>query len=118
MADDWGRVAAALNDRIAELKLTKAEVQDRAGVSQKTLDRYLAGEPIVRPDKARGICKALGWSSRSIDLLRAGGEAEVLGEPGSDRDYDDRLTRVEESVAEILRLLQERGIGRGGNGRA
>lgn len=69
VAKDWTRVATRLQARIAELKLSKAEVIRRSGVSQKSLDGYLAGEPIVRPDKGRGLCDALRWTHDSIDAI-------------------------------------------------
>lgn len=108
MADDWGRVAKALNARIADLKLSKAEVIRRSGVSQKSLDGYLDGDPIVRPDKARGLCDALRWSRRSIDLLREGGDPEVLPEPDPvvERrisELESRAARTEEAIDRLLR---------------
>lgn len=76
--DDWQRVGEAITARINELSLTKAEVIEASGVSDKTLAGYMAGQRIARADKRRNLCAALGWTRDSIDRILAGGEPEVL----------------------------------------
>lgn len=92
---DWKRVGRYVTQRIDDLRLTKAEVQRRAGVSDKTLSRYMAGEPIVRVDKERELCQALGWTSDSVRRIGAGEEPVEL-----DAD-DERLTRLEGRVDRV-----------------
>lgn len=75
MTPDWERVGEAIERRRQELRLSKAEVQRRANVSQPTLDGYLAGAPIRWASKIRGICDALEWTPDSIERLAAGGDA-------------------------------------------
>lgn len=112
MAADWRRVAAAIEARIADLQLTKAEVIRRSGISQKSLDGYLAGEPIVRADKARGLCDALRWTRGSIDSILMGGEPTELAEP--DPELVARISslesRADQTEKAVDRLLRAAGI--------
>lgn len=73
-SERWGAVADAIRSRMKELRVTKAEVIRASKISDKTLDGYLAGRPIKREDKARGLCIALQWSLDSIDRILAGDE--------------------------------------------
>lgn len=102
---NWRRVGGAVRERMEELKLSKAEVQRLSGVSAKTLDGYLAGEPIVRPDKARGLASALGWTLDSFDRL-ARGEAAQEAAGGGDPAVVDRLTRLEKRFDQFEELLR------------
>jgi hypothetical protein len=96
---NWPAVAAALNERIDELAVTKAELIRKSGVSFKTLDGYLNGEPIQRRDKRRDLCIALGWTTDSIDRILQGLEPS-LAAPESDV-LGDRIDSVEQAVREI-----------------
>jgi transcriptional regulator with XRE-family HTH domain len=53
-----------IRTRRKELGLTIEDAADRAGIGTKTWCRYEAGESI-RTDKAKGLCKALKWTSLS-----------------------------------------------------
>lgn len=109
---DWQRVGRYISDRMATLKLTKAEVIDRSGVSHKTLDRYLAGEPIVRGDKARDLCTALGWTVDSIDRIAAGGEPVLAShdEPSVRQEIAELRARFDTFEA-LLRSMLDRANG-------
>lgn len=69
---DWLRVGQAIEARMKQLRLHKAELQRRARISDKTLNGYLRGAPIVREDKQWALCAALKWSPDSIDRILAG----------------------------------------------
>ena len=79
--DRWALVGRALERRIRELGMTKAEVIRVSGVSFKSLAAYLEGAPIVRPDKARGLARALRWPPDAIDRLLAGEDPATFDEP-------------------------------------
>lgn len=71
--DGWTAVAHHLARRIFdELVWTKAEVVDASGVTIKSLNRYLEGEPITRVDKRRDLGKALWGRPDAIDRIRRG----------------------------------------------
>lgn len=72
----WALVAAAIERRMSELRLTKAELSRRSGVSEPTLAGYLRGSPIRRRDKRWELCLALEWTPDSVDRLLDGGEAK------------------------------------------
>lgn len=99
--DDWQRVGKAVNDRFVALRLTKAELIERSGVSFKTLSGYLEGEPIRRVDKRRDLARALGWTIDSIDR-------SLDGLPPIDQDALDAVHQerawVDHHLAELLRI--------------
>lgn len=100
MADDWQRVGRAIAQRIATLSLSKAEVIRRSGVSDKTLTGYIDGQPIVRADKRRQLCEALGWTPDSIDALLAGGDPVLAG------GDDDELAQLRAEIAELRAIVE------------
>jgi hypothetical protein len=59
---------------MTDARITRAELVRASGVSGKTIDAYVAGAPIVRADKLRDLSRGLGWTTDSIDRIRAGGE--------------------------------------------
>jgi transcriptional regulator with XRE-family HTH domain len=54
-------LASAIRDRRVFLNLSIEEAATKAGVGPKSWSRYESGGAI-RHDKARGVCRALGWS--------------------------------------------------------
>jgi transcriptional regulator with XRE-family HTH domain len=107
-AADWAAVGRRLRSRINDLKLTKAEVSRLSGISPKTLTGYMDGEPIVRRDKERSLCRAVDWSDDSIERLRRGEEPIAVArqpEPAADGDLAARLTELERWRAEWEPIL-------------
>jgi transcriptional regulator with XRE-family HTH domain len=105
----WLRVGEAIRQRVVDLALSKAEVIRRSDVSDKTLTGYMRGEPIVRADKRRRLCEALGWSPESIDLILNGGEPELV-EPSQDQRLDaveERLAVVEAQIGDVSSRVDE-----------
>lgn len=107
--DRWRTVGKAVAARMDELGLTKAELIRRSGVSQKTLDAYLDGQPIVRVDKKRGLCEALRWMPNSIDRLLAGEDpVSISAEPSlSELELTERVKALEEQNARIRAALAQ-----------
>jgi transcriptional regulator with XRE-family HTH domain len=103
VAENWTRVGEFIAARMRAIPMTKAELQRRSGVSQKTLDGYLAGQPIVLASKKRGLCDALRWSRDSVDLIAGGGEPVPL--PDLDPELDRRLSALETQMAELVELV-------------
>lgn len=100
--EQWERVGQAIADRIDQLGLTKAAVQKRANVSDKTLSGYIAGAPVRRVDKKRALALALQWSPDAIDRIYDGAEPEELA---IERLPDD-------SLQSELQLLQAQILDR------
>lgn len=104
---NWERVGRAIEDRINELGLTKAQVIRRSRVSDKTLNDYIAGQPIIRADKAAGLAAALGWTRDSFDRLARGESAqEVGGTSEAVPGIVDRIARLEERFDQFEELLR------------
>lgn len=100
----WRRVGDAIAERVAKLKLTKAELIRASGVSDKTLNGYLAGQPIKRADKARELCAALGWTPDSIDRLLAGKPAIVAADL---EGVQQVLATAQEDLDQVLAELSD-----------
>jgi transcriptional regulator with XRE-family HTH domain len=127
-SNEWALVADILNRRIAALHLSSAELSRRSGISPKSLQRYLRGEPIVRTDKKAALSSALGWTPGSINRLLNGlppatitydpdspAELRPLSERLAELDVDidaaDRLsqrTRLLDDIARVAELLAAR----------
>lgn len=115
MADDvhdaaWTKVGQRLQQRIfEELRLSKAEFIRLSGITSKTLDGYLAGRPIIRADKARALCDAVGWTQDSLDRIRRDEEPVVVNGSSDDPSGGDesRLDAVERQVAEALQFIAD-----------
>jgi hypothetical protein len=106
-ADRWTSVGAAIEGRRKTLRITKAELIRLAGVSDKTLAGYIAGQPIVREDKTRGIEVALQWPAGTVALLARG---ELLpGDAVSMRTGERTAGQAETVNADALDSY-ERGI--------
>lgn len=102
----WDLVGEAIARRIEDLGLTKAEVIRTSGVSAKTLDGYLAGEPIVRPDKRRGISDALGWTRDSIARVLAGDEPLEIGQVAPSTGAQEAWTAVQDELAALRKQVE------------
>ncbi|MGY3517728.1 helix-turn-helix domain-containing protein [Micromonospora sp. PTRAS2] len=77
-------LAAAIRERRVALNLSIEEAAAKAGVGAKSWSRYESGGAI-RQDKARGVCRALGWSKLPGD------------EKNPDHPADDWLREVDHS---------------------
>lgn len=107
------RLAACMDTRREDLRLTWAEVAKKAGVSRETLRQIRNGEGEIRPLTRRGIEDALGWAPGSITAILAGGEPTLAGaskdegrtrdEPGAEHEDDDLLTPEERRLIERVR---------------
>lgn len=96
----WDLVARAIAGRMADLGLTKAELSRASNISDTSLTKYLRGEPIVRRDKQRDLCRALEWEPGSIERILSGKDpdpSELYGIDGTD-------------LMSVLRLMEYRSI--------
>lgn len=113
----WDLVATAIKQRMAALRLTKAELSRRSDISEPTLTGYLRGEPVRRQDKQWALCDALGWTPESITDLLAGGHPTIANGNGADdlmsftraevEAFAGRLERLESSVNELTSAMSE-----------
>ena len=99
--EDWSRVGVALTARVQALAVTKAELLRASGLSQTTLDGYLAGAPRTkyRADKVRDLCIAVGWTSDSIERILQG-EEPVLGTEGWRAGFEQKFNELRQQAIE------------------
>lgn len=113
--DRWALVGAAIDARRVALSMTKAELIRAAKVSDKTLDGYISGRPIVREDKARELLVALSWPADAFDRIAAGEDLTEWGGAALSTSAELRLTaelhelraRYDALAAEVRSLRAE-----------
>lgn len=119
------RLAAHMDSRREDLRLTWAEVASLAGVSRETLRQIRTGEGEIRPLTRRGIEDALQWASGSIAIILDGGEPTPREEgpsappeqpPGEDLTPFERriLAEMAEMRSELQQIRDERRGEQGG----
>lgn len=111
---EWEVVGQAIEQRMSELGLTKAQMLRAAGLSDKTLKGYLEGRPIRRADKAAAITSALHWPPEALDrILR--GEPPMAGQRDGESDavaraeaqYRDAAAAVTAEEARLAQLAMQ-----------
>jgi predicted transcriptional regulator len=109
-------MAEAIERRRVELGLSPGDFAKAAGVTTQGLQPLRKG---VRKDyqlklKA-GAARALGWTSDSIDRLLAGQDPIELpnGQPATEDKIEAALNLMNDRLAEVIRLLEQRERGGG-----
>ena len=97
------QLAAAINQRIAKMGMSKTEVARRAHVSPSLLHKTLGGQHKMSEDSARKLDVALGWPTGTLlAILEHGADppVDLLSDP-------DRLQHLESEFAELRRDVVE-----------
>ena len=101
MAEDWAAVASAIDDRLAQLRVTQMEVATRARISLTTL-RELPRDTAcanARPQTLSALSEALDWGADYLTKVLSGDNAR----PHADEERDPVL----KSLASIERELSQ-----------
>lgn len=110
----WEAVAAAVKARREELGLTQEQAAAASDGAVSTANWSVlerAGRTNYRTGTLRGVCRVLGWSRRSIELVLEGKRPEVewdgtRSEPEPDidvRDLERRVVALERWQAQVRR---------------
>lgn len=101
--ENWGRLAEFVAQRMNELDLTQAQIQQRGGPSPAKVREVTSRRTTtMSPSKRRDLERALDWRSGSIDAILAGGDP-TAAETGL-RNLDDDLTRLTVEIERLGRL--------------
>lgn len=116
--EDWQAVAAALNERMAALRIGQQELAQRSGVSVSTLRQvqHGAGRRVQNKTLA-AISRSLDWPEDHLTavLLRAGQQPAAVEPGGEDRvmsalhAIEQRLREVSDRLVELERAVTSRG---------
>lgn len=111
--EGWDRVAEVIRG-LTKNAATMAEKAALLGVSDHTVRKLEAGEPVVHATPRRQLANNLGWPLDALDRIRAGEDpadfaVPVEIEPSAAEELNERLSAVESSLAEIKAHL---GIGK------
>lgn len=109
---DWGRLAAAVLEGMARRNYaTKSAFMKASGLTNKTLDLVLAGEP-VSDRTLRRVELALDWPPLTADKILDGGLPSGRGPLGRVREYFVRVEseREQELLERYRQYLREAGI--------
>lgn len=106
--DDWTAVAAALNARVAALRMTQQELASRSGVSPATIREIQHNH---RPRKRYGrtlaaLSEALQWPAEYLDDVLAGRSPEAAGR--SAQGDDDQVLHELRAIREELQGIKQR----------
>jgi transcriptional regulator with XRE-family HTH domain len=106
--DDWAAVAAALNARVAALRMTQQELASRSGVSPATIREIQHNH---RPRKRYGrtlaaLSEALQWPAEYLDDVLVGRSSEATGR--SAQGDDDQVLQALRAIREELQGIKQR----------
>ncbi|MGD9525194.1 helix-turn-helix domain-containing protein [Pseudonocardia sp.] len=103
--EDWDAVARAIQDRLAQTRMTQMDVASRAQVSITTLRelQHNLSPRRRRPQTLAAVSEALGWPSGYLDQVLRGEQVE----PHPDEVTDPVLDALN-GVETELRDLRER----------
>lgn len=112
MTEDWGAVARAINQRMAELGMNQRELTERSQVS-KAIVGELQNNTVQRRRSERtleALSVALDWHTSHLHAVLTGRRPPQVGEPAArDDDVPGRLAVIEHQLREIMDRLG--GIG-------
>ena len=98
--EDWGAVAAVVNERMAARRVGQQELAQLSGVSVSTLRQVQHGAGRrVQNKTLTAISRALGWPDDHLSVIL------LNSSPGPRRTVDPHAVRSSES-AETLRRLE------------
>lgn len=97
--EDWGRVARAVEARLAELRMDRSALARAAEVDRKTVDNFLDRGMKPRTNKRGGYEAALAWGWGSMLTVARGGDPDVW--PA------DPVERMHEAARRLERDRQE-----------
>jgi transcriptional regulator with XRE-family HTH domain len=99
---DWRVARPRIQQRMAELRLSAADLARASGLSDKHVRRLLNGDDMTVPRDQTlwALCDALRWTPHSIDRILAGGEPteaeDVTGEVSLTELFARRIGQMEE----------------------
>lgn len=104
MDQDWDAVADAITKRLHELGMRQRDLADKADVGLSTVQELASNwKPRRRNSKVlAAISEALGWPPGKLAAI-ARGEEETAPE-----SVEERLSKVEAAIVEILNRLDHR----------
>lgn len=111
MTEDWAAVAAAINQRMAELGLRQRELIERSQVS-KTAVREIQHNTVQRRRSARtleALSTALAWHPQHLTAVLEQRRPPQAGDPivVSDNDVPGRLASIERRLSTISDQLDD-----------
>ena len=115
----WGVARSRIIARMAELRLSAADLARASGLSEKHVRRLLNGDDITVPRDQTlwALCDALKWTADSIDLILDGGEPVAVidesGEVSRSETLARRLAEIEEVATTGLVTLRNQQVEMG-----
>lgn len=118
----WQRAGQLMEQRMNALKLTITELSRLSKVSDTSIRGYFAGKRVTLANKHRGLCRALKWTSDSIDRIYAGldpieldaATADLVDQIQATNDRIDGMdSRLDQILTHLARLDSAIGAPRG-----
>lgn len=109
MTEDWPAVAAAINQRMAELRLSQSDLVRRSRVSKAVVGeiRHNTVQRQRSPRTLEALSDALAWHPQHLAAVLSGRRPPKVVEPvtNSDHDVPDRLALIEGRLRQITDRL-------------
>jgi DNA-binding Xre family transcriptional regulator len=108
---DWPAVAAAINQRMAELDFSQNDLIRRSGISKCAVSemRNNSAQRHRSPRTLEALSAALDWHPRHLAAVLAGDTPQRTGEPVvlSDADLSGRLASIEWHIRQLSDRLDD-----------
>jgi transcriptional regulator with XRE-family HTH domain len=111
---DWAAIASAINQRMAELGMSQANLIKRSGVSKAVVGEIVRNSAHRRrsPRTLESLSVALDLHPQHLQAILLGHQPPVVGEPVyrfTEDDLPARLVGVEHQLKEVIERLNEIG---------
>jgi len=102
VAEDWAAVASAIDDRLAQLRVTQMDVAARAKISLTTLRelQHNTSPRRRRPQTLSALSEALDWPADYLAKVLSGDNAQ----PHADEERDPVLKSLTSIERELSKL--------------
>jgi transcriptional regulator with XRE-family HTH domain len=100
-AEDWRRLASYVVSRRVALGMSRRDLAEKTGVTERTLGKLENGER-ASADTVAAVSRVLGWSPDSARVIRLGGEPRVVT-----AQDDLPPAEVDEALADSFEFLRE-----------
>lgn len=104
------KLTDAINQRIAQLGMSKAEVARRANISESLLHKTLSGKHKMGGDSARRVDVALGWPTGTLQAVLdhdAAPPTDLLSGPDRLQHLEEDVAALRSDIATVVTLVQQ-----------
>jgi hypothetical protein len=105
--DDWGAVAKAITERMADLRISQVKLVGLSGIKKMTIHELMhnKAQRDRRPETLELLSVALGWHKDHLAHVRLGKEPPEPSQLVEETAETPRLDAIEDRLTEIAARL-------------